>query len=108
MINEVINSIIEAEKKAEEMVATAYARSKEILSDAEAKKLAIAQAVKERTKLQVKEILDAGEAEAESAALEVIGKGEAEASAQFVEGMEKSQEALSYIVGRMLSKYGTR
>ncbi len=108
MINEVINSIIEAEKRAEGIVAAALGRSKDIILEAEAKKLSVTQAVKGKIKSQVKEILDAGDAEAAKAAIEVVNKGEAAAEALIAEGKAKSGEAANYIVRRIISKYGAR
>ncbi len=108
MIKEVIDSIIEAERKAEEILQDAYAKSKEIIAGAEAERITVANKGRELSKSRVKAIIDAGESAAGDAAAEVLKAGEAEGAAMFEEGMKKSAEARNYIVRRIISKYGTR
>ncbi len=106
MVNDVINSIIEAEKKAEEILHEAGNKSKEILAYSDSERLDIFRAAKEKTKSAVKDILEAGEKEASEAAAEIIEKGKADAEKLIKSGSSGSAEAKEYIVRRIFSKYG--
>ncbi len=108
MINEVINSILEAEGEADRIRTAAAAAVKAITAAAEKECAEIRREGAEKAAAAVQAITADSEKAAKSAADKVIADGKAQAQKIIDNADSNVKEAVDYIVGRLLTVYGTR
>ena len=106
MVENIINSIIEAENSAAAEIRAAMNTAKDILFKAEIEKENIKDSMLMEVKTEVKSIISAAEAKANKVSDEIINNGTIEAD-KLKKSISKGKAlAVKMIVGRILSKYG--
>lgn len=106
MLQNVINSIIEAEAEAEKIVKEATVNAKEDFLKAKADSEAMIKQNADDVKRQLKAVEQEAESLANAAYDEIIKKGETESRKLFENSLSAIDEAGKYIAGRLLEKYG--
>lgn len=101
MINEVISSILEAEKKAEQIVKDSAVTSRAILEDAESQSRKIKAAANEEIKNERKDKLAKANKEAEDLYKKEIEKAKLSSSKKKEEASKNVDKAVEFIAGRI-------
>ena len=102
MINEIIDSVIKAEKKAEKIVAKASTDSKEIIVKAKEQCDDMIKKAREDVALKKEREFLSAENRGEDIAEELIERQNAEIDGFKVQIKDKTDEAIQFIVGRLL------
>lgn len=102
MINELVNNIIEAEKKASEIIEGASAKADEILAEASKKNAEKRKLAEQALKTESEELFEKNDAEAKALYSQILKKGEQEAE-KITLGASKKEECAEDIARWILS-----
>ncbi len=102
MIKDVVNTIIEAENKAEELLAKANQQAKEILLNGEKQIEDLKQKFSVNRKSEIKSAILKAEKKGEEKAAEIIKAGEAECAKLVKNSESKMQDAVNFVIERLV------
>ena len=105
MVEEVINNIIEAEQKADNIIKESQVRSKEIVAKAKEDAINIVEEGKKSVQLSIAQKNNAAFAKASTDAKQAIDDCELQAQELEKVAQKNEKKAIDYIIGRMISKY---
>jgi len=103
MINELVNSILQAEAKADEIQREAAERASSISAEADRRDSAVRQEAEQQLKEESKAILDKNEREADELYGKILENGRAEAEIIKADGKNKAEELSEEVVRWIIS-----
>ncbi len=105
MVEEVINNIIEAEEKADNIIKESQVRSKEIIAKAKDDAASLLDSEKKRIQLEVLQKANVAQAGAENAARKAVEECTQKADDMAKDAIKNKEKAIEFIIGSMNEKY---
>jgi len=106
MIEEVINNIIEAEQKADDIIKESQIKSKEMIANAKEQAAVLVDSEKKRILLENAKKENEAQAKAEEDARGEVEACEKQANDMVAKAKKNSDKAIKFIIGEMTTKYG--
>ena len=104
MLKEIVDSIIDAEKSAEQQIAKAQEQSKTILFEAQTKADEIAEKSAAENKMLIKSLEDKASAKADEQAAKVLADGKKQADEDIIKFNKNKDKAVDFVIGRLVDK----
>ncbi len=105
MVEEVINNIIEAEQKADNIIKESQVRAKEIIAKAKDDAAILLDSEKKRVQLEISQKANVAHAGAENAARKDVEECTEKANEMAKEAIKNKDKAIEFIIGSMNEKY---
>ena len=104
MLKQIVDSIIDAEKSAEQTVAKAQEQSKNILFEAQTKADEIAEKSVAENKKLAKSLEDEATAKADKQAAKVLADGKKQADENILKFNKNKDKTVDFVIGRLVDK----